>query len=91
MALAFLAARSLALLSGAVTGVGGVWLALLIRAQLACEAFDAAPDKGCESSGVEPFAILSVIVLAVGLVLSARAWRRRAGRGRSTASVSSSR
>lgn len=77
IALAAVATRSLALLSGAITGVGGIWLALLLRAQLACDAFDAAPQQGCQGHGVEPFAILSLAVLLGGLLLSAIAWRRR--------------
>jgi hypothetical protein len=76
VALAYLAARSLALLSGALTGIGGVWLALLIRAQLACDAFDVRPSQGCESHGVEPWLVLSVIVLGLGLLLGVLAWRR---------------
>ena len=76
VALAFLSVRSLALLSGAVTGIGGIWLAILARAQLACDAFDAAPNQGCESSGVEPWVLLSVVVVGIGLVLGGVAWRR---------------
>ena len=77
LALAFVAARSLALLSGASVGVGGAWLALLIRAQLACDAFDAAPNQGCEGFGAEPF-LVSAVVLGIGLIIGALAWRRRA-------------
>ena len=80
VALGFMATRSLAFLSGAVTGIGGMWLALLIRAQLACDAFDAGPNQGCQSSGVEPWVILSVFVLGIGLVLGGVAWRRRGHR-----------
>lgn len=88
VALAFVAARSLAFLSGAVTGIGGIWLALLIRAQLACDAFDAAPNQGCQSSGVEPWAILSVLVLAIGVMLGGIAWRRRGDRDGQDGSLS---
>ena len=77
VALAFLAARRLAFLSGAATGVGGIWLAILVREQLACDAFDAAPNQGCESSGTEPWVVLSVVVLGIGLVLGGVAWRRQ--------------
>ncbi len=71
VALAYAAARSLAFLSGAIAGIGGIWLGLLIRAQMACEAFDDAPNQGCQSLGMEPWVVLSVIVLGVGLVLGA--------------------
>lgn len=77
LALAFVAARSLALLSGAFVGVGGTWLALTVRAALACEAFDAQPNQGCQGFGGEPFLAVSTIVLAAGLVIGALAWRRR--------------
>jgi hypothetical protein len=77
VALAYLAVRSLMLLSGALIGVGGIWLAMLIRAQLACDAFDARPNQGCEAHGVDPWLVLSGAVLAIGLLLGAVAWRRR--------------
>jgi hypothetical protein len=89
LALAFVAARSLALLSGAFVGVGGTWLVLLIRGELACEAFDAAPNQGCQSGGVAPFLVASAIVLILGLPLGALAWRRRAAQRRPTGSASS--
>ena len=77
VALAFIAARSLAFLSGAITGIGGIWFAQLIRAQLACDALDASPNQSCQSSGVEPWAILSVTVLGIGILLGRLAWQRR--------------
>ena len=80
VALAYAAAGSLAFLSGAITGIGAIWLGLLIRAQLACDAFDAGPNQSCQSSGVEPWVILSVLVLGIGLVLGGIAWRRRGHR-----------
>ena len=83
VALAFVAARRLAFLAGAVTGIGGIWLAILVRAQLACEAFDAAPNQSCVSSGTEPWVLLSVVVVAIGLVLGGIAWRRERNRRRS--------
>jgi hypothetical protein len=83
LALAFAANRSLAFVSGAFAGVGGTWLALTIRAQLACYAFNAAPNQGCTGHGVGPFIGLSLGILAVGAVLGIGAWRRRAGPTRS--------
>jgi len=79
LALAFVAARSLAFLSGAFIGVGGLWVALTVRAQLACDAFDAAPNQGCQGFGVGQFLVVSAVVLGLGLLLGVLAWRRRAG------------
>jgi hypothetical protein len=80
LALALLSARSLALLSGAFVGVGATWFAMLIRSQLACNAFDAATNQGCEGFGVEPFLAVSAVVLGTGLLLGLLAWRRRPAR-----------
>ncbi len=79
LALAFVAARSLAFLSGAFVGLGGTWLALVVRAQLACDVFNAVPNQGCRGHGVEPFITLSAGILVVGVLLGMGAWRRRAG------------
>ena len=78
LAPAFVVARSLAFLSGAFIGVGGLWAALTIRAQLACDAFDAAPNQGCQGFGVGQFVIVSAVILGIGLLVGALAWRRRA-------------
>lgn len=76
LAVAFAAARSLALLSGAFTGVGAAWLILTARAQLACEAFDRAPNQGCTGYGVGPFLGVAAVILIGGLLLGASAiWR----------------
>lgn len=79
LALAFVAARSLAFLSGAFLGVGGLWSALTVRAQLACDAFDGEVNRGCQGFGVGQFLVVSAVVFGIGLVLGAIAWRRRAG------------
>lgn len=83
LALAFVAARSLAFLSGAFLGVGGLWFALTVRAQLACDAFDAAPNQGCQGFGVGQFLIVGAVVFGLGLLLGVLAWRRRAAHVRS--------
>jgi hypothetical protein len=83
LALAFVATRSLAFLSGAFIGIGGLWSALTVRAQLACDAFDAAPNQGCQGSGVGQFLVVSAVVLGVGILLGVLAWRRHAGQARS--------
>jgi hypothetical protein len=82
LGVASVARRTVALASGAFIGVGATWLTLLVRAQLACDAFDAAPSQGCQASGVEPFVVVSAIVLAIGVLLGAAAWRRRTAHGR---------
>lgn len=85
LALAFITARSLAFLSGAFIGVGGLWLGLTVRAQLACDAFDAAPNQGCRGHGVGQFLIVSAVVLGVGLLLAVLARRRRVDQATSQA------
>jgi len=77
LALAFVVARSVAFLSGALLGMGGLWSALTVRAQLACDAFDAAPGQGCQAFGVGQFLLVAAVVVSAGLLLGALAWRRR--------------
>ena len=77
LTLAFIASRTVALLSGALIGIGGTWLVLLVRAQLACAAFDAAPNQGCEAPDLGPFYVISGIAFCVGLLIGAVAWHRR--------------
>lgn len=77
LVVAFVVARSLALLSGAFIGIGGIWAALLIRAQLACDAFDRGVNQGCQAFGVGQFLVVSAVVAGVGLLLGLLAWRRR--------------
>jgi len=76
IALGLLAVRNLAFLSAAFIGVGGTWVVLVVRAQLACEAFDADPNQGCQGFGVGEFLVVSAAVMVVGLVLAALVWRR---------------
>jgi hypothetical protein len=83
LALAFRVVRGLAYLSGAFVGLGATWLALTVRAQLACDAFNAAPNQGCRGFGVGPFLTLSAGILVVGVILGLGAWRRRAGQASS--------
>ena len=83
LALAFVAARNLAFLSGAFVGLGGLWFALTVRAQLACDAFDRGANQGCQGFGVGQFLAVSAVVFGIGLLLGVIAWRRRAGQLRS--------
>lgn len=79
LALALVAARTLGFVSGALIGFGGLWIALTVRAQLACDAFDAAPNQGCQGFGVGDFLLMSGIVFGIGLFIGVVAWRRCAG------------
>lgn len=78
LALAFVAARSVAFLSGTFIGVGGTWIALTVRAQLACDVFDAAPNQGCVGYGVTQFIVVSTVILVAGVLLGVVGWRRAA-------------
>jgi hypothetical protein len=80
LALAFVAARSLAFVSGMFVGLGGLWCALVVRAQLACDAFDAAPRQDCQGYGVGQFLAVSIIVIGIGAVVGFVALRHRAQR-----------
>ncbi len=57
--------------SGLLVGIGAIIVALLIRAQMACEAFDAVPMQGCEAPDITPYLALGGGSLAAGLILSA--------------------
>ena len=85
LALAFVAARSLSLLSGAFIGVGGVWLVLIVRAQYACATLGDGPNRGCQGFGVESLLVVSAVVIAIGLAIGVFARRRRAAHSGATA------
>jgi hypothetical protein len=57
--------------SGLLVGIGAIVAVLLIRAQLACEAFNATPTLGCEAPDITPYLALAGGLLAAGVVLSA--------------------
>ena len=63
--------------AGLVTGLGGTWTALFVRVKVSCDAFNAQPGQGCESPGIEGWIAGSAVVLAVGLLASLLAYRRR--------------
>ena len=76
--LAFVAARTLGYVSGVLVGFGGLWIAFTLRAQIACDTFDAGPNQGCQGFGVGGFLMISAIVLGLGLLIGVVAWRRAA-------------
>lgn len=78
LAAAAVGARSVALLSGGLVGLGSSWAGLLIAANARCEAFDRLPNRGCtipaDNGG---FLAVYLVILAVGVGLGVAAARRR--------------
>ena len=67
----------IAALGGLFTGLGAIWLVLLGRVAITCQAPDG--EIGCQSPGIESWLLVGAAMLAVGVVLSIWA-RLRAGR-----------
>lgn len=63
-----------AAVAGELVGFGGVWLALLGRVALQCQAPDG--EIGCQAPGIEPWLATAGALLGVRLVLTAVAVRR---------------
>ena len=63
--------------SGLLVGIGAIILALLAQAQLACQAFDAAPNQGCEAPDLTAYVVLAGGLSVAGLLGSVVAVRRR--------------
>jgi hypothetical protein len=59
--------------AGLFIGIGATMVVLLFRAQLACEAFDAVPNQGCESPDLTPWLTIGGALLVAGVILSALA------------------
>lgn len=57
--------------SGFSIGIGATTFALLLRAQLACEAFGAVASQGCDGPDLTPLLLIAGGLLVAGLVLSA--------------------
>ncbi len=57
--------------SGLLIGIGATIIVLLTRAQLECEAFDAAPYQSCSGPDLTPIFVVSGALVALGLVLAA--------------------
>ena len=66
------AAPRLPAIGGLFVGLGATWLALLLRSTLACNAFDAAPGQECRAPDLGPWLAGGVLLLAIGIVASAR-------------------
>jgi len=77
LALGFVARGSLAFLSGGFIGLGGLWLALTIRAQAICQA-PSDPAVSCTTTNVAPFLAISAGVAFAGVLTGLAAWRRSA-------------
>jgi hypothetical protein len=76
-ALGFVISRSVALLSGAFVAFGVTWLALAIRASIACEEFDRLPNAGCVAPDLAPFLLTAAGIAVAGALLGVVAVRRR--------------
>ena len=77
LALGFMARGSYAFLSGGFIGLGGLWVALTLRAQLACQS-PSDPAVTCVATDVGPFLAVSAGVALVGVLIALAAWRRAA-------------
>jgi hypothetical protein len=75
-AFGFLVSRSVALLSGAFLAAGVTWLALAMRASIACEEFDRLPNAGCTAPDLTPFLLTAAGMGALGVLLGWIAFRR---------------
>jgi hypothetical protein len=57
-----------AALGGLLTGAGALWVVLLGRVALECQAPDG--EIGCRAPGIEPWLAAGAAMLAIGIVLS---------------------
>ncbi len=78
IALAFLlglirAAPRLPAVGGLFLGLGTTWLVLLVRSNLECQAFDAAPGQECVALDIGPWLAFAGVLLAIGVISTALA------------------
>jgi hypothetical protein len=66
--LALIVGPRVAAIGGLFTGLGGVWLALLGRVAVACQAPEG--EIGCSAPGIEPWLAVGGAMLALGLALT---------------------
>jgi hypothetical protein len=72
-------ARRLPALGGLFLGLGAAWVGLLVRAQLACQAFDAEPGQECIQPDIGPWLAVGGVFVAIGVVATVVAALRRQG------------
>jgi hypothetical protein len=53
---------------GLFCGVGTAWLVLLVRSNLECQAFDAAPGQECGSPDIGGWLAIGGVLLAIGVI-----------------------
>src|SRR4051794_29140007 len=73
------AARRLPAFGGLFLGLGAAWDGLLIRAHLACQAFDAVPGQECGQPDIRPWLVFGSAFLAAGILATVMAAVRRNG------------
>jgi hypothetical protein len=64
-----------AAIGGLLTGLGGIWLVLLGRVAITCQA--TGEELGCHAPGIESWLAVGGAMLAIGIVLSSVGARRR--------------
>ena len=58
----------IASIGGLLAGIGGVWITLIGRMALTCQA--TGDELGCHAPGLEPWLIAGVVMLSIGLILT---------------------
>jgi hypothetical protein len=69
-----------AAIGGLLTGLGGIWLVLLGRVAITCQA--TGEELGCHAPGIESWLAVGGAMLAIGIVLSMIALVRSTSRRR---------
>jgi hypothetical protein len=73
--------RSFAVVSGGLIGAGAIYAALMVRADLACRAFDAGPNQACEPSDLAPYLAQAGVAVLLGVAAAFLGlWHRRSSR-----------
>ncbi len=65
----------LAAIGGLLTGLGGIWLAIVGRLVIQCPA-ELPNELGCHAPGMAPWLIDGGAMVAIGLLLTATGWWR---------------
>jgi hypothetical protein len=69
--------RRLPAFGGLFLGLGAAWVGLLVRAELACRAFDAEPGQECIQPDIGPWLAVGAMFVAIGIVATVVAVFRR--------------